>query len=107
MSKALAVTKDNFDAEVLKSDSLVLVDFWASWCGPCMMLSPTIDALASELEGEVKVVKINVDEENELAAQYGVMSIPTIVFIKGGKEVAKSVGVKSKADLMAIIDANK
>ena len=89
---SLVITKDNFEAEVKNSDIPVVVDFWASWCGPCKMMGPLIDQLAEEMEGKVKVGKINVDEQPELAAQYGVMSIPTIVKFVGGAEEKRSVG---------------
>lgn len=89
---SLTITKDNFEAEVKNSDIPVVVDFWASWCGPCKMMGPLVDQLAEEMEGKVKVGKINVDEQPELAAQYGVMSIPTIVKFVGGEEVKRSVG---------------
>ena len=92
----IAVGKHNFEAEVLKSEKTVLADFWASWCGPCRMLSPVVDEIAEE-HLEIKVVKINVDEQPELAARFGVMSIPTLVVFKNGVAVATSVGVRPKA----------
>ena len=90
------LTKENFNEEVLNSDIPVLVDFWASWCGPCMMLSPVIAELAEELEGKVKVGKVNVDEQGELAMQYRVASIPTLLLFKNGKLVKTSVGFMPK-----------
>ena len=95
------LTKENFETEVLKSDIPVLVDFWATWCGPCMMLSPVIAELAEELEGKVKVGKVNVDEQNELAMQYRVASIPTLLLFKNGELVKTSVGFMPKNDIIA------
>jgi thioredoxin 1 len=93
---------ENFENEVLKSEKPVLVDFWASWCGPCRELGPVVDALGEELT-DVKVVKINVDEERELAKKYKVFSIPTLVVIKDGQAVNKSVGVKSREEILAML----
>ena len=97
------LTNDNFDQEVLASDKTILIDFWAAWCGPCKMLSPVIDQIADEVDDSVKVCKVNVDEQNELASQFQVRSIPTLVVIKGGKVTNVSVGVKSKADILALL----
>ena len=106
MSSELIVhtTDANFEQDVLKSDVPVLLDFWASWCGPCRMVSPVVDSVASEAE-HIKVGKINVDEQQELAQQFNVMSIPTLVVIKNGKVVQRAVGARSKADIMAMLDA--
>jgi thioredoxin 1 len=93
---------ENFENEVLKSEKPVLVDFWASWCGPCRELGPVVDALGEELT-DVKVVKINVDEERELAKKYKIFSIPTLVVIKDGQPVNKSVGVKSREEILAML----
>ncbi|MBE6997205.1 MAG: thioredoxin [Ruminococcaceae bacterium] len=91
------LTQDNFEAEVTNSALPVLVDFWASWCGPCKMLSPVVDELAKQYEGKVKVGKINVDEQPRLAMNYSVQSIPTLLLFKDGQPVNKSVGVVPKA----------
>lgn len=99
----LVITKENFENEVLKSDIPVLVDFWASWCGPCRMLAPTIEELAKEYEGKVKVGKINVDEQQELASKYGIMSIPTVLVFKNGNVAAQSVGFVPKEKLVAML----
>ena len=92
------ITKDNFQAEVLQSDKPVLIDFWASWCGPCKMVSPIVDQIADE-HAEIKVGKVNVDDEPELAGQFGVMSIPTLLVIKEGKVAAQAVGFRPKEQL--------
>ena len=93
---ALEFNENNFKEEVLNSDKPVLVDFWAVWCGPCKLLGPTIDDLQKELEGKVKVGKVNVDENQNLAAQFGVMSIPTVIIMKGGKVVEQFIGMQPK-----------
>lgn len=93
------VSKNEFDNEILNSKLPVLVDFWAPWCGPCRMLSPVIEELGRELKDQAKVVKINVDEEPELASQFGIMSIPTVIAFKEGKATSKVVGFRAKEDL--------
>ncbi|MFA5926460.1 MAG: thioredoxin [Parcubacteria group bacterium] len=96
---AMQFTDQNFEGEVLKSDKPVLVDFWAAWCGPCQMMGPIIDELAEELKDKYKIGKLNVDENRETAAEYGVMSIPTLIIFKDGKEAKQLVGVQSKENL--------
>ena len=96
---ALKITKENFESEVLKSDIPVLVDFWATWCGPCQMIAPTIEMLAQEYEGKVKVGKIDVDKEQEIAIKYGVASIPTLVLFENGQEVNRKLGFMPKAEI--------
>ena len=99
-------TDGAWDAEVLQSDKPVLVDFWAEWCGPCRMMSPTIDALADDYAGKVTIGKLNVDENGGAAKRYGVRGIPTLLLFKGGQVVAQKVGATSKADLQQLIDAH-
>jgi len=100
---ALKITKDNFQAEVLEAKETVLVDFCASWCDPCKMIGPIIDQIADE-RSDVKVCKINVDDEQELAVQFKVMSIPTLMVFKDGKVVNQSLGAKPKAAILAMLD---
>ncbi len=97
------INKQNYQQEVVNSDKPVLLDFWAAWCGPCRMLSPIIDEIAEERE-DIKVGKVNVDEEPELASQFQVMSIPSVFVLKNGKIVAQSLGVKPKAQILALLD---
>lgn len=99
----IKLTKANFEEEVLKSDKPVLIDFWATWCGPCKMIAPIIAELAEEYEGKVKVGKVNVDEEPELAAEYRIMSIPTVVVVKEGKVTNTQVGYVPKEILENLI----
>ena len=96
------VTKDNFQSEVINSDKPVLVDFWVAWCGPCRMVAPILEEIATE-NPDIKVAKVNVDEQQELAAQFGIMSIPTIIAFKDGKQHGKSIGVRSKQDLVKLV----
>lgn len=99
----LTITKDNFQKEVLESEKPVLVDFWASWCGPCRMLSPLVDEVAEE-RSDIKVGKVNVDEQPELASQFRVMSIPTLIVFKNGKAANQSVGAIPKERVLALLD---
>lgn len=100
---ALNINKNNFVEEVMNSEKPVLVDFWASWCGPCRMVIPVVEKIAEEYP-EYKVVKVNVDDEQELAAQFGVMSIPTLMVVKNGEVVNKSVGAKNKQQILAMLE---
>lgn len=98
----IEITSSNFENEVLKSDKTVLIDFWASWCMPCKMLSPVVDEIAEE-NPEIKVGKVNVDEQPELAEKFGVMSIPTLIVFKNGQNIDTSVGVKPKAEILEML----
>ena len=98
----LKVTSENFEEEVLKSEKTVLIDFYADWCGPCKMLAPIIEDIAKENE-EIKVVKVNVDDAQDLAVEYQIMSIPTIVIIKEGQETNRNIGIASKTDIMNMV----
>ena len=101
--KIIHLTDDSFDTDVLKADGLTLVDFWAEWCGPCKMIAPILDEIAEEYQGKLKVGKLNVDENNNLAMQYGVMSIPTMKFFKNGKVVAELIGAQPKQNIQEVI----
>lgn len=98
------VTDGNFKNEVLESDIPVLVDFWAPWCGPCQMVGPVLDELAKELDGTIKIAKLNVDENQETASAYGVLSIPTMILIKNGKKVDQLVGALPKNEMKSFIE---
>lgn len=100
---AIKFTTDNFETEVLKSEVPVLVDFWATWCGPCQMQGPVVEQAAEEMAGNVKVGKLNVDEEGSIAQQYGVMSIPTLIVFKNGKEVGRAVGFQTMEQLKKLM----
>lgn len=100
----MTITQENFNKEVIQSDKPVLLDFWAPWCGPCRMVGPVIDSIAEEVT-HAKVGKVNVDEQQELAQQYGVMSIPTLVVVKDGKVVQNVVGARPKEAILALLDA--
>ena len=99
----ITLTKENFQSEVLESNLPVLVDFWATWCAPCMMLSPVIAELAEDLAGKIKVGKVNIDEQQELAMQYRVASIPTLLLFKDGKVVNAAIGFMPKNDIIATL----
>lgn len=103
----LTITAENFEEEVTKSEVLVLLDFWADWCGPCKMAAPIVEELAGELSGKVKVGKVNVDEEASLALKYDVMSIPTFMVMKNGKPAGKAVGVQTKQALTEMLEKNE
>ncbi len=100
----IKITKENFNDEVLNSDKPVLIDFWASWCGPCMMLAPVIEEIAEDYADEVKIGKVNVDEQPELSAQFGIESIPTVLLFRNGKIEKKSVGYVPKNKLEEMLD---
>ena len=96
----------NFEEQVLKSDQVWLVDFWAPWCAPCLMMAPTLEEIAKDLEGKVQVGKLNVDENPETTSKYGIRAIPTLILFKAGKEVGQAVGVQPKEELISFINQN-
>ena len=100
----LTLTQENFSQQVLQSTAPVLVDFWAEWCGPCKMIAPLLDELADEYDGKVKIGKVNIDEQQNLAAEYGVRAIPTLLVFQNGQVADQIVGARSKRDLKASLD---
>jgi thioredoxin 1 len=103
MGNTVAVTSENFDAEVLQSAEPVLVDFWAAWCGPCRVVAPSVEEIATEYRGKLKVVKLDVDENMEVSARYGVQSIPTLLLFKGGQPVERLIGAYPKPMIVSKI----
>jgi thioredoxin 1 len=104
MSKPVAVTDDTFDVEVIQSDKPVIVDFWATWCGPCKMIAPILEEIAGEYSDRVKIAKLDVDSNNQTAGKYGIMSIPSLLFFKNGEEVDRVIGAMPKSQLTSRLD---
>ena len=104
MANVMEFSSDNFETEVVNSDVPVLVDFWAPWCGPCKMIGPIIEELAGEFDGKVKIGKVNVDNNQELAAKFGIRGIPTVMLFKGGQSINSFVGLRPKEDLTAALN---
>lgn len=105
MDNVITVTEDNWNSEIVNSSLPVLVDFWAPWCGPCQLLGPVVDTLATENAGKIKVGKLNVDENQNLTMKFGVRGVPTLIFLKQGQEVKRIVGAQAKTQLQQVIDA--
>ena len=99
----VTITKENFEAEVLQSEIPVILDFWATWCGPCRMIAPTLAQIAEENEGKIKVGKVNVDEEMDLAVRFGIESIPTLIVFRAGAQVNKAIGVMPKEQILDLV----
>ena len=106
LGKVVTITDAEFESSVLQSDKPVILDFWAEWCQPCKMLSPTVEAIADEYDEKIKVGKLNVDDNPNTATKYGIRGIPTLLFFKGGEVVQQMVGVKSKTEIKKVIDEN-
>ena len=104
MGKAMVITEGNFQQEVIQSKEVVLLDFWAEWCGPCRMVAPVVEELANDYAGKIKVGKVDVDSNQALAGQFGISSIPTLLIMKGGKVVNAAIGYRPKADLAKLLD---
>ena len=105
MAEPIEVNESNFQAEVLQSSIPVVVDFWAAWCGPCRAIAPLVHEIATEMEGKVKVAKLNVDEAQDISIEYGVRSIPTLIFFKDGKETNRIIGVTDKSKIISALTA--
>ncbi|HBL30969.1 MAG TPA: thioredoxin [Acidobacteria bacterium] len=104
--KIVTITQDNFESEVLRSDTPVLVDFWAEWCGPCRMVAPVLDQLAEEMDGKVRIAKLNVDENQQIAYQFQVSSIPTFILFKNGEMADRTLGALPKSGFQSFLDRN-
>ncbi len=104
MSKPVTVTDDTFETEVIQSDKMVIVDFWATWCGPCKMIAPILEEVASEYEDQVKIAKLDVDANNRTAGKYGIMSIPSLLFFRNGEEVDRVIGAIPKSQLKSRLE---